>query len=174
MDGFTNLEQEHIVDAIVGWRSWKIGYTYTETDGEQIVYGEPRLVSIAINPDGIDQTPWQPGKRAEAVHWGEANHKPSEVPHPSCTCGYWAFKERSELSGQYGTNPYCFGQVSLWGRIIQGQRGYRAQYAYPLGVQVSEVVRDLWNELLGDGRNIVTEISKTYMVEVETFEAISF
>lgn len=177
MDGFTakeQLPQVHSTEPLRGWRCWKLGYTYTELEGEVIVYQEPRLVSIAINPEGLDQTPWPPMVRSEAIHWGNAKEEAEKIPGPQCTCGYWAYREREKLAGQYGENPYCFGEVSLWGRVVEGSMGYRAQFAYPMSFHISRVVQELWNELLGEGRDIVRELAKTYAVEATAFETVSF
>lgn len=68
-------------------------------------------------------------------------------PVQQCTCGIYALKNRAEAKlrmlssdlslqrfGPHGSpNPEfsCWGSVSLWGRVIEHERGYRAEYAYP-------------------------------------------
>jgi hypothetical protein len=34
-------------------------------------------------------------------------------------------------------NGECFGQVALWGKVIEGEDGYRAEFAYPKALYVS-------------------------------------
>lgn len=46
----------------------------------------------------------------------------------------WAFKELDSLVAALGSkyeDIKVLGQVSLWGRVIETENGYRAQYAYP-------------------------------------------
>lgn len=50
-----------------------------------------------------------------------------EAPAEDCTCGVYAATRPDQLpvSGQ------VYGKVKLWGKIIPGEYGARAQYAYP-------------------------------------------
>lgn len=58
-----------------------------------------------------------------------------EIPNINCTCGIYAWKTL------FGTTNgirdfllhggYIIGKVYLWGRVIEHERGYRGQYAYP-------------------------------------------
>jgi hypothetical protein len=41
-----------------------------------------------------------------------------------------------EPDEQWATYSSVYGKVALWGRIIEHERGYRAQYAYPLELWV--------------------------------------
>jgi hypothetical protein len=73
------------------------------------------------------------------------------APATGHECGIYAFKTRElaeELLRRYVGVRHCYGReneipppprgrpialgsVSLWGRILERERGYRAQYAYP-------------------------------------------
>jgi hypothetical protein len=73
------------------------------------------------------------------------------APAAGHECGIYAFKTRElaeELLRRYVGVRHCYGReneipppprgrpialgsVSLWGRILERERGYRAQYAYP-------------------------------------------
>lgn len=53
------------------------------------------------------------------------------APHEACTCGIyaasdWKIVEPYEMHGQT-----VRGRVKMWGKIIPGDNGYRAEYAYP-------------------------------------------
>jgi hypothetical protein len=54
--------------------------------------------------------------------------------------GFYAFKSVAELVNQIkgGFQPAALiiGQVYLWGRVVECQFGYRAQYAYPKALLV--------------------------------------
>lgn len=60
-------------------------------------------------------------------------------PYERCTCGIYAVDSIEQLHLNYlHSTPDVVGTVSLWGRVIIAEHGYRAQYAYP----VSLFVRD--------------------------------
>jgi len=100
--------------------------------------------------------------------WGyELEPFEKEVPDESCTCGIYALKSRTAIvCSPYAREADAVGAVSLWGKIVPGEDGYRAQYAYPLliftdealqdyGVQVlplREIGRDMPVRLLGRGK----------------------
>jgi hypothetical protein len=51
--------------------------------------------------------------------------------------------------------PIALGSVSLWGRILARERGYRAQYAYPYELFV-----------IGGDEQIARELRDRYAVDV--------
>ena len=55
----------------------------------------------------------------------------------SCGCGIWAFKTRLQALEMMVAMPFdaeglCYGQVQLWGRVIEHTEGYRAEWAEPV------------------------------------------
>ena len=53
---------------------------------------------------------------------------PHEAPDLECGwCGIYAVKT-PRLDDR---DDAIYGQVNLWGRVIEHEHGYRAQYAYP-------------------------------------------
>ena len=62
---------------------------------------------------------------------------PSEqqAPHLTCTCGIYAYKEKPRLLREIGkTNSglrLVYGEINLWGKVIEHEDGYRAQFGYP-------------------------------------------
>lgn len=73
---------------------------------------------------------WEPKKalKAECIH-----HDEHDAPISNCTCGIWSFKDLDRLLlavKSYNTIS-VIGKVSLWGKIIETENGYRAQFAYP-------------------------------------------
>jgi len=82
---------------------------------------------------------WAPYEPLVAVCTRTAHTDP---PEPTCTCGSYAaatFERLLEMGytkhgGLFSGKPddiLIAGQVNLWGRIIPGQHGWRAQFAYP-------------------------------------------
>lgn len=59
--------------------------------------------------------------------WNLVQHNEGhDSPEKGCTCGIYAATEIAGCpSGQ------VFGKVKMWGKIVPGEKGWRAQYAYP-------------------------------------------
>jgi hypothetical protein len=120
------------VGTLTMWRGWTIN------DGKLWALG----VSIG----------WEPRKAAKAIcRQGGTHHSPEK----RCSCGYWGFKTMELL--QEALLPYMnevrvIGSVEIWGKIIECENGFRAEYAYP---------KELW--LLEDD---LEHLSWTYGVPV--------
>jgi hypothetical protein len=80
---------------------------------------------------------WQPFEPFEAVCTEE-----HDVPDKDCSCGLYAaatFNRLFEMGYTRTRGLFAApegevtiaGQVNLWGEIIPGQLGWRAQFAYP-------------------------------------------
>jgi hypothetical protein len=123
---------------IIGWRVWVV----LEEDERH------RLASV------FQPTLWAPrreltgeclvGHRRLWPFWRRraARH---EAPDSSCSCGVYALKDTKQAI-QYAFNAEVkgraaiarvLGPVSLWGRVLECQRGWRAEYAYPLRIYVA-------------------------------------
>ena len=104
------------VEVITAWRAWCVDYDQEE--GYRLE---------ALGRDAI----WEPRKIFRAVCDEDEEHP---APCADCQCGIWAFKELDGLVAAIG-NKYgavrVLGNVQLWGRVIETENGYRAQYAYP-------------------------------------------
>lgn len=84
--------------------------------------------------------------------WGYAVRKiEHEAPYESCSCGIYAKSEpyKPERCAQYVTLLYggatppfygdtIYGSAYLWGKVIPGSSGYRAEYAYPKELTVKD------------------------------------
>lgn len=131
------LETFEEVEPIVGYRQWGLANFYPE--GHMLISGP--------NADSL----WVPFTRMEAKCWPASQYMSTgtmtltstttlEYPQPSrhdspdktaqCMCGINAYKNRIAISPQ-ATNPYIVGEVNLWGRVIEYEDGFRAQFAYP-------------------------------------------
>jgi len=115
---------------------------------------------------------WRPQARFEAecedaaasVFWQNPPRQPHRAPDARCDCGIYAFKARGEADflarEKTGAALLAVGRASLWGRIIETERGYRAQYAYPYDL-----------ELLGGSADIAGELRASYAVDVSLMPA---
>jgi len=107
------IDVETSVEPIVAWRTW----AFTgRRDGSDLL----------LRPVAGRSRPWRPMQTAEAVCKHTRMHA---SPNVGCTCG---------LHGTHGIDilrrtrcPAVLGRVALWGRVIEHDFGYRAQYAYP-------------------------------------------
>jgi hypothetical protein len=92
---------------------------------------------------------WEPGRHVEAecLHrcllrpWRRRPHK---APHERCDCGIYAATAPSTAVGYLRfVQPappeviqYAVGRVSLWGLVVECERGWRGSYAYPAALYV--------------------------------------
>lgn len=107
----TPLPEEMVVSAIPGWRCWNVPLFVDE------------LRSM------VSGNKWPSYKRMEAV---------CEQPTCNglyCECGIHAFRELKTAETSYKDSSRLsnkiFGEVWLWGRVLECKNGYRAQFAYP-------------------------------------------
>jgi hypothetical protein len=54
-----------------------------------------------------------------------------DTPHENCSCGIYAARDIEQCPG-----GDVFGKVKLWGKIVPGEKGSRAEYAYPSELHV--------------------------------------
>jgi hypothetical protein len=121
------------METTVGWRVWRLAGPYVH---------EGPLMSTFMT------SIWPAGVAMKAC-CGSDN---AEMRH-----GIHAFVSRGQAEEYFGeqsrgkTTPHVIGEVSLWGRVVLHERGYRAQFAYPRRLLVprryanprSDIVRDL-------------------------------
>jgi hypothetical protein len=75
-------------------------------------------------------TYWWPGSPMKANCPGYMySQKRHNGPIDWCTCGIYAATRENASHIVPGSDVY--GEVYLWGRILEGPRGYRAEFAYP-------------------------------------------
>jgi hypothetical protein len=137
----SDLELTFGTEPIVGTRIWNITW-FRYRDGRT----EPRLTSYSAGHI------WSPRQRQVAFCTRGHAH---ESPWPDCECGLWAMRKHGPLP----VSGSVIGEVYLWGRVIEFEDGYRAQYAYPksLRIQAAHVHND---------EKVVTELYRLYGVSV--------
>ena len=144
-------------EPILAWRLWQV-----RRHGD-----DHRLESFTWH-----HVSWPARRRFEATcvkHGGAAPARGHE-------CGIYAFRTRElaqDLLRRYtGVHqsyarrevesppprhgrPMALGRVSLWGRILVREHGFRAQYAYPYDL-----------ELIGGDERIASQLRRLYAVDV--------
>ena len=98
-------------EAVDGWRAWSV----VELDGEL------RLSSLTR------AEAWEPAAPFVAT----CPRRRHAAPGRLCSCGVYAGAEPEELARLGRIAGAAIGQVSLWGRVAEHRRGYRAAIAYP-------------------------------------------
>jgi hypothetical protein len=122
------------VAPIVGWRGWFV----VEAEGAL------RLCSIVYH------TLWPPRQELVASCRGGEHRLVPELPaehtapEAACRCGIYACESaaaaasflRSSRAPARQTLGLVLGRVSLWGKVVECQRGWRGERAYPAGIYV--------------------------------------
>jgi hypothetical protein len=121
------------IEPIVGWRLWHV----------RLHEDDYRLESFTWH-----HVSWPARGRFEA----HCSLHQADAPVPGHECGIYAFTTRElaedllrrytgvrqhcgrpdrELPPLRHGSPLAIGRVSLWGRVVARENGFRAQYAYP-------------------------------------------
>lgn len=64
-------------------------------------------------------------------------HDSHDAPQAKCTCGVYAAKSLEHLRKNGYDRCGIYGEVCLWGTIVEHERGWRAQLAYPKNLFLS-------------------------------------
>lgn len=165
-------------EPIRAWRVWRLG-------GSSAV---PLIVSASSGVGWV----WRPREWPEAVciyhhpdwpSFGKSQYRSmhsTEEPHPvparhGCKCGYWGMKDKlfpqTTLATEVVRTSTLIGEVALWGRVVETELGYRAQYAYPLNIQFRKphVLAIAGNRYV-DQPEVARLLSEAYGIPVYTFE----
>jgi hypothetical protein len=83
-----------------------------------------------------------------------------ECPNANHRCGVYALREEQDTQAWAIQPLHVAGRVRLWGRILQYEKGFIAEYAYPVSltyrVDSSAVDDEIWH-LLGESYGIEVE-----------------
>ena len=151
------MSSEHQTDPILGWRLWHVR---PHGDGH-------RLESFTWH-----HVSWPARRRFTA----ECPTHGASAPAENHECGIYAFRTRelaedllrryTGVRQHYGRPyqelpplrkgcPLAIGRVSLWGRILARENGFRAQHAYPY---------DLF--LIGGDDELARQLRRLYAIDV--------
>jgi hypothetical protein len=112
----SRLAAPDLAEPVVGWRLWSLARARD---------GAARLSSATREVE------W-PVRRAL-----DASCRCGLAPAAGCGCGIHALRTPDGLFRCLGADvappsPYVVGLVGLWGRVVECERGWRAEFAYPL------------------------------------------
>ena len=112
-------------EPIVGWRLWNFMYPHFLANlGNDTIYVPREKIEARC-------------EQVSTIGTLVLGKDPSEqqAPHLTCTCGIYAYKEKPRLLREIGkTNSglrLVYGEINLWGKVIEHEDGYRAQFGYP-------------------------------------------
>ena len=106
-------EVEYADEPLMAWRSWALTGTGA---------GEGLLLRPVVGRS----RQWQPREITRAAC---KRHRYHDAPDLDCRCGLHASQSMAILSRT--RCPAVLGRVAMWGRIVEHDFGYRAQFAYP-------------------------------------------
>jgi hypothetical protein len=107
-----SLEHLSTSEPVLAWRAWSL----TGTD----------RAGYLLRPIAGRANPWPQRRAARATCWWPQLH---DAPAESCRCGLHAVHEERLL--RWTRSPAVIGTVALWGRVIEHDLGFRAEFAYP-------------------------------------------
>jgi hypothetical protein len=125
---------DKIGDPLKAWRAWEVEIEVTD--------GKPEIVLASINQKTRDNKPfaWHPRQIMTGICNGSRkdDHPDSETPYEGCGCGIHAldtplFLAKAGYVSFIGPNrdKFIWGELQMWGKVINGSTGIKAQYAYP-------------------------------------------
>jgi hypothetical protein len=112
-DGFAVPDE---VEPTTGWRAWALARTPD---------GGPELRPIIYSGEAW---PALDAARAKCPPHAHAGHRPPEL---DCTCGLYAVDGLDRLPAVTGRDVTVIGSVSIWGRLVEHDSGFRAEFGYP-------------------------------------------
>ena len=112
-------------EPIVGWRQWNFMYPHFLANlGNDTIY---------VPREKIEARCEQYSTSGTLVL--RKDHSEQQAPHLTCICGIYAYKEKPrllrEIRNIYSGLRLVYGEINLWGKVIEHEDGYRAQFGYP-------------------------------------------
>ena len=133
-------------EPVVGWRIWRVtGGGLRATVWDTLWPARERFDARC--------------RRGSAAYWADEPPAGHRAPDPGCDCGVYAFKRREDAEQlareKVDGDVIAVGRVSLWGRVIETELGFRAERAYPYDLV-----------LLGGSDELARRIRQEYAVDV--------
>jgi hypothetical protein len=104
------------VEAMTGWRAWALGITAD---------GDPELRPIVYSGE---RWPAREVAQARCPPRAGSGHR---SPEARCTCGLYVVDGLDRLPAITGRDVTVIGSASIWGRLVEHESGFRAEFAYP-------------------------------------------
>lgn len=135
----------------IGWRGWLVvpvdgvtrlrsaSYDTVWPNDGPLVAACPQKHVVALQPPPPTNTALLTvGSQVDPPEIVTIEEPAHPAPDANCTCGIYVARSLSWLrSAGYGHMP-VFGLVSLWGRFVEYEQGWRYERGYPLALIVSD------------------------------------
>jgi hypothetical protein len=119
------------IEPIVGWRIWILLIPAMMAQKGH----RSRVLLHSLNHEvWSPRKPFKAGCKESLRRFG----RHGVAPESSCRCGIYAIKGIEQILSlsHFSLFGPVLGEVSLWGKIVVHDGGYRAQYAYPKSLWV--------------------------------------
>lgn len=162
------------VGYVLAARAWQVGW-HPYPPGVERLTGQPgsgqaRLWAATRN------VVWPPGVKLRAEcrpsqWWYTTHHTTSTIPDPRCECGIYGAADPAGAIRWCGRRAdVVLGVVALWGTVLSGPQGWRAEYAYPWALVTSGppdlATAPWWQEWRARTDPLVHDLARTYGVPV--------
>ena len=132
------MSSELVAEPLIGFRHWGAvrGALYSGifVAGKFIPNPALRMIAPRVRP-----MPWPTGEDRPAKCFALRGH---EAPHRECNCGYAAYYDLPEEPAVPAPEA-TWGAICAWGRIVEHETGFRAQYARAIALLDVRHPRDL-------------------------------
>ena len=119
--------------AVLGWRAWTVRETPSGIGLGSVLFDQLWLAREPAHAScRRDEDPFAP---AIGAH---------DLVSPECSCGFYAARDPvdafSYLRGRDEPSTLCriLGEVTLWGRVLETESGWRGELAYPTRLYVAD------------------------------------
>jgi hypothetical protein len=132
------------IEPVVGWRYWRLNRERTLLKS---LTGRGETWPVGRAFEAVCRHAKRDAKDVRYQFVGGYIRSRHGAPEEGCTCGIYAAQDLKTLRSKmlFGLGLMVVGEVSLWGKIITGTRGYRAQFAYPKRLYVVQRMAD-WDQ----------------------------
>jgi hypothetical protein len=129
------------IEPLIGWRYWRLSHRsgrLRSLTGLGPEWEPRRALSARCRFSSYDPT----DRRFQMV--GGFTRRAHRSPGEKCTCGIYAARDLGHLRGQLliGFTPMVVGEVELWGKVVPGAHGFRAEFAYPKSLHLITRIAD--------------------------------
>jgi preprotein translocase subunit YajC len=108
------------ISPVVGYRVWQWDATgLSSLNGEKWLAHQPLSAVCRTDVCG------------SIAGLSKFTHNPAELPSFGCTCGVYAARTMAHLRQCGHRKLGVHGEVYLWGTVVEHERGWRAEFAYP-------------------------------------------
>lgn len=170
MGGRVSLQAPDYVAPTIGWRVWNV----VDVDGAL------RLSSLLYHSH------WSPQEEVAAtcrrslayLPWGRMPIH--TAPASDCVCGIYGAMHSEQARpflwapGTDSASYRVLGRVALWGRVVQAQAGWRAEFGYPDRLYVAarnRYARQGWRRRRLRPADVARELA-AYRVPVEVVDSV--